>query len=87
MGAVNGYGERRAQPAAGSSRASSSLGTFCGEEASWFTQCTFCDAKIPLKTEAERNLLRLKGEMGKTSAEALSIVRGAQVDGWRAVLD
>ena len=36
---------------------------------------------------AERNLLRLKGEMGKTSAEALSIVRGAQVDGWRAVLD
>ena len=47
----------------------------------------FCGAKIPPKTEAERNLLRLKGEMGKTSAEALSIVRGAQVDGWRAVLD
>ena len=80
------YGERRAQPAAGSSRASSSLGTFCGEEASWFTQCTFCDAKIPLKTEAERNLLRLKGKMGRPRA-ALSIVREAQVDGWRAVLD
>ena len=59
----------------------------CKEKVSWFTQCTFCGAKIPPKTEAERNLLRLKGEMGKTSAEALSIVRGAQVDGWRAVLD
>ena len=40
----------------------------CKDEASWFTQCTAYGGKIPPKTQAERDLLHLKGKMGKTSA-------------------
>ena len=59
----------------------------CKEEMSWFTQCTFCGAKILPKTQAERDLLDLKGKFGRSSAEALDIVRSGEIDGWQAVLD
>jgi len=37
--------------------------------ASWFTQCTAYGAKILPKTQAERDLLDLKGKFGRSSAE------------------
>ena len=59
----------------------------CKEVASWFTQCTAYGAKILPKTQAERDLLDLKGKFGRSSAEALDIVRSGKIDGWQAVLD